>query len=278
VSSPRAAVIQFPGVNCEYEAARALGEVGLEAVVVRWNEGKDLLGRYAGFVLPGGFSYQDRVRGGVIASRDPVVDRLRQAADGGAPILGICNGAQILVEAALVPGWAGDRVETALAPNRIPGRTGYHCAWVEVRHTGALSFLQRTLEEGEVLPLPVAHGEGRFHSEERGFFAELLEAGQIPLQYADRSGAASESFPYCPNGSLLGAAALCNREGNVVAMMPHPERAAWLHQVPDQIPSRWASEKLRMSKGDPSGAGLFAAGPGRKILAAFAAAVKERCS
>lgn len=266
----RAAVIQFPGVNCEFETVRALREAGLDAEIAPWNRTDDLLDRYGGFVLPGGFSYQDRVRGGVIASREPVMEVLAEAVERGMPILGICNGAQILVEAGFVPGMEPASVETALAPNRMPHRTGYHCAWVSVKHGGRNSFLARSLGEGETIPLPVAHGEGRFVSRDPDLFPSLLEAGQIVLRYAGPDGEPSEDFPWCPNGSTLAAAAISNRKGNVVAMMPHPERAVHLHHVPGHLPGEWGERKSAAGSGD-----LFAPGPGRAIIDAFAAAVRE---
>ncbi|MFH1277755.1 MAG: phosphoribosylformylglycinamidine synthase I [Candidatus Eisenbacteria bacterium] len=267
----RAAVIQFPGVNCEFETVRALREAGLEAEIAPWNRTEDLLDRYGGFVLPGGFSYQDRVRGGVIASREPVMDVMAEAAARGMPVLGICNGAQILVESGLVPGMKPDAVEAALAPNRIPHRTGYHCAWVHVAHTGKGSFLGRVLGDGETIPLPVAHGEGRFVSKDPGLFPALLEAGQVVLRYASPGGETAEEFPLCPNGSTFAAAAISNREGNVVAMMPHPERALHLHHVPDDLPGPWGERKGAAAGPED----LFAPGPGRAVIDAFAAAVKE---
>ena len=266
-------MIRFPGVNCEFESARFLRDLGVEAEIVGWNEPAPVWRRFGGFLLPGGFSYQDRVRSGVIASREPVIDSLAGAAGEGAPILGICNGAQILVEAGLVPGTDGGGVEVALAPNRMPGRTGYHCDWVHLVHGGGQSFLARRLGEGETIPLPVAHGEGRFISNETGLFDDLLERGQIPLRYATPGGEPTESFPHCPNGSTAAAAALSNREGNVVAMMPHPERAAWLHQVPDHIAGQWGAEKSRLIESEASD--LFLPGPGRKILEAFCLAARE---
>lgn len=267
----RAAVLQFPGVNCEFETVRALREAGVDAEIAPWNATADLLDRYGGFVLPGGFSYQDRVRAGVIASREPVMDVIGEAARLGRPVLGICNGAQVLVETGLVPGRREGVVEVALAPNRMPGRTGYHCDWVHVVHGGGASFLARSLEEGESFPLPIAHGEGRFLSMDPSLFDDLLAAGQIPLRYATPDGAPSEEWPHCPNGSARGAAAVSNRAGNVVAMMPHPERAAHLHHVPDRLPCRWGEAKGAAA----TAADLTRPGPGRAVLEAFAAAVKE---
>ena len=266
------AVIQFPGVNCEFETARAVRALGFAAEVVRWNRTEDLLDRFVGFVLPGGFSYQDRVRGGVIASREPVVEVISEAAKRGRPILGICNGAQILVEAGLIPGRT-NAVEVALAPNRNAERTGYYCNWVTVRCESTRSFLSKVFKEGALIPLPVAHGEGRFVSDNPELMPALLSEGQIPLRYCTVDGEVVDKPPHCPNGSVLGAAALSNREGNVLAMMPHPERAAWLHQVPDHIAGQWGAEKSRLIESEASD--LFLPGPGRKILEAFCLAARE---
>lgn len=269
----RVAVIRFPGVNCEFESARVLRELGLEADIVGWNEPIDLAARYGGFLLPGGFAYQDRVRAGAIASREPVLAALAEAAAAGAPILGICNGAQILVEAGLVPGLREGKIEAALAPNRMPHRTGYHCAWVHVVCRGGRSFLSRAEGIAErPFPIPIAHAEGRFVSREPALFDQLLQEGMIPLRYVSPSGEPTALHPHCPNGSTLGAAALSNREGNVVAMMPHPERAFYLYQVPDTLPCEWGEKKARLAAGVGS---LFDPGPGRAVLAAFADAVRE---
>ncbi len=269
------AVIQFPGVNCEFETARAVRSAGFAAEVVRWNRTEGMLEKYGGFILPGGFSYQDRVRGGVIASREPVVGIVCEAAARGMPILGICNGAQILVEAGLIPGRT-DKVEAALAPNKMPGRTGYHCDWVFVRVDGGASFLSGALGEGDVIPLPIAHGEGRFVSNDAELFPALLGGGQIPLRYCTAEGEVSAESPVCPNGSLLGAAALCNEEGNVLAMMPHPERAAYLYQVPDRIGGAWGDRKSALLEGDASD--LFRPGPGAVLFDAFCCAAAEGVS
>ncbi|NNE07440.1 MAG: phosphoribosylformylglycinamidine synthase I [Gemmatimonadetes bacterium] len=263
-------VIQFPGVNCEVETARSIRGLGYRAEVVRWNRSEGLLDRYAGFILPGGFSYQDRVRAGVIAAREPIVETLSEAAERGMPILGICNGAQILVEAGLVPGKT-NRVEAALAPNLNGVRTGYSCQWVWLRADGSNTFLANTLADGAVIPIPMAHAEGRFVSSDPARFDEFSKRGQIPLRYCEADGTIATEWPSLPNGALQAAAAVSNPAGNVVAMMPHPERAAYLHQVPDWVPV-WGSRKRSLAAGDPTG--LFEAGPGAKILEAFCLAVE----
>jgi putative intracellular protease/amidase len=129
----RVAVLQIPGVNCEYETKRVLEAVGLGAAIVRFNEPSSSLASFDAFVLPGGFAYQDRIRAGAVAAKLPAVERIAQESESGKPVLGICNGAQVLVEAGLVPGLHKGAVEVALAPNKAPRRQGYLCRWVRVR-------------------------------------------------------------------------------------------------------------------------------------------------
>src|SRR6185295_15696812 len=131
VMSGRVAVMQFPGVNCESESMRALTRVGLAPEVFRWTRPAGELRDFDAFVLPGGFSYQDRVRAGALAAKDPLLDALIEESERGKPVLGICNGAQILVEAGLVPD--RERVELALARNRMAGRAGYYARWIYAR-------------------------------------------------------------------------------------------------------------------------------------------------
>ena len=156
----RIAIIQLPGVNCETETCWALERAGLEAVVYRWTRPGSELRDFQGYVIPGGFSYQDRVRAGALAAKSPLLQVLAEEAERGKPVLGICNGAQVLVEAGLVPG--GGRVELALARNRMPRREGYYTRWVRVRVESSPCVFTHGIEPGSVLPMPMAHGEGRF--------------------------------------------------------------------------------------------------------------------
>ncbi len=250
---PKIAVIQFPGVNCEYETARALDAAGARAEVVRFNLPPDDIRRYDGFVLPGGFAYEDRVRAGAIAAKDAVVEVLAEEAAKGKPMLGICNGAQVLVEAGVVPGREPGRVEMALAPNRHPYHRGFLNRWVFCRH-------ERT---GEVLPLPIAHAEGRFACADEEALAALDADGLIYLRYVDEAGGAAGE-EYNPNGSALDAAAIRSYSAAATAMMPHPERASWLYQLPNYLPGPWGLRRRRAA-----GKGLMAPGPGRTILEEF---------
>ena len=265
--SARIAVLQFPGVNCENESARSLALVGLEGEIFRATRRAADLAAFDGYLLPGGWSYQDRVRAGVLAAKDPLLDALAQAAAAGKPVLGICNGAQVLVEAGLVPG--GGTIALALARNRMPQRTGYYTRWVHCRIEPSACLFTRHLPPGTLLPLPIAHGEGRFTSAKRGAMAALLEHGQMPMRYCDAAGEPASAFPDDPNGAELAAAAICNSTGNVLAMMPHPERVLALGAVARSIGGDWGASRVEaLERGDAS---VWGASPGLAIFAGLAA-------
>lgn len=261
----RIAVVQFPGSNCETETVQAIVAAGGQAEIVRWNAAPESWPGYDGFVLPGGFSYEDRVRAGAVAAKHAVMDAIAAAADAGKPVLGICNGAQILVEAGLVPGIEPGRVEVALAANRTPGWSGYYCGWLHVR-AGRGPGLLRKLGP-EIVPMPVGHGEGRFTAKP-GVFEDLAARGQIALRYTAVDGGRAHGFPENPNGSLQDAAGLCDARGLVLAMMPHPERGAWLHQVPLELPGEWGRAR-REASGDRRR--LAGRGPGLVIYESLVA-------
>ncbi|MEJ2720116.1 MAG: phosphoribosylformylglycinamidine synthase I [bacterium] len=255
-------VIQFPGVNCEYETVRALESVGLKAGIIRWNAPRRRLRDAAAVLLPGGFSYQDRIRAGVVAAKDEIMDGVLDAASRGVPIMGICNGAQILVEAGAVPGLETGSVDLALAPNRMPDRSGYYCTWIRLKKGPApcvfTEFLDAVHDDAGTVPIPLAHAEGRFVTTSENVSAKLRSGQGVALLYAGMDGRTAESFPDNPNGSSFGVAGVTNPAGNVLALMPHPERAAWLHQVPRRVGGRWG--RLRDGAGTES---LFSPGPGR---------------
>lgn len=273
--SARVAVVQFAGVNCENETARALAAVGLVPEVVRWTADPGTLATHDAYVLPGGFSYQDRVRAGAVAARHRFLETIAERAARGLPVLGICNGAQILVEAGLVPGRTDEaRLALALAPNHMPDRTGYLARWVwcEVQNTSSL-FTQ-AYAPGERVPLPMAHGEGRFTTRDEQEWEEIERAGLVPLRYvAPGESAGSAPFPWNPNGSLGNAAAVGNRRGNVLALMPHPERAQALAQVPLDLPGPWGERRRRVRAGEAS---PWSAGPGAGIFLSLASALGAR--
>lgn len=265
----RVAVLQIPGVNCEYETVRVLEAVGLAARIVRFNEPASSLGEFDAYVLPGGFAFQDRVRAGAVAAKLPAVERIAAESEKGKPVLGICNGAQVLVEAGLVPGIRKGQVEMALAPNRAPRRQGYLCQWVRVRAEAGpgRALWCGALAEGEIVPLPIAHGEGRFETADPSVRERIQRDGLSLLRYVDRLGHPAEHFPDDPNGAVLMSAGITNLEGNVLALMPHPERASWLRQVPLDGEGSW-SERRRRAVG--SFTALEGAGPGRFLFESLA--------
>lgn len=270
--SARVAVVQFPGVNCEAESVRALERAGLAAEVFRWTRAPRELRDFAAYVLPGGFSYQDRVRGGALAAKAPLVDVLAEQAARGKPVLGICNGAQVLVEAGLVPGGGG--IEVALARNRMTARSGYYARWVHARVEPSSCLFTRTLKPGTVLPLPVAHGEGRFTSKEAGRVQALAKAGQAPLRYALARGTLARAFPENPNGAEASVAAMCNAAGNVMAIMPHPERACDLGSLARGVGGEWGDRLDRaLEQGGEGAANL--PGPGLALFEGLSRHLQE---
>ena len=251
------AVILFPGTNCENETLRAVKAAGTEGKMNRWNSNENLE-QYDGFILPGGWSYEDRIRAGVISAKDPLMEQIKEQANNGKVVLGICNGAQILVESKMIPGLQ-NVIQMALAPNINPFVNGFYCTWVNIKsNENKKTAFNLTLKDNEVLPIPIAHAEGRFTTIDKHLLGELIKNDQILFRYCDKEGVIEDKFPINPNGSLYNIAGICNKEGNVLAMMPHPERASWQHQVPSM-----------QSYGDK-------AAPGRKIFESIKKYVKNQ--
>lgn len=227
---PKIAIIQFPGSNCERETVLAVKRAQMEPIEFLWNEPKEKLLSCDGFIIVGGFSYEDRSRAGIIAALDPVMQILREQNQLGKPILGICNGAQILVESGLVPGIENDKPCMVLTDNkRIKDNkvlgTGFYNAWIHMRLSDQyqLNAFTRKLTPKNILNVPVAHAEGRFVLSEV-LLNEIQVHGLNVFQYCDESGEVIDEFPINPNGSINNIAAISNKNGNVMAMMPHPER------------------------------------------------------
>jgi phosphoribosylformylglycinamidine synthase len=247
----------------------------MEASIVRWNRVDVDYSGFDGYILPGGFSYEDRVRGGAIAASEPVMGLLMEQAAAGKPVVGICNGAQVLVECGLVPGIERCRVDLALAANKGMGRDGYYSNWVFLKATSERrTAITCGIEPEEVLPLPIAHSQGRFTSSDNDMMKKLDASGQIVLRYCRADGSTAEGFPDDPNGSDFQAAAISNPEGNVVAMMPHPERAAWLRQVPGDLDSPWSERRLS----DRSVAAMDDQGPGARVFRSLMRYIEEYLS
>jgi phosphoribosylformylglycinamidine synthase I len=199
VTGPRVAVVTFPGSNDDRDALRAVRLLGAEPVPV-WHADRDLGGAEA-VILPGGFSYGDYLRTGAIARFAPAMAAVREFAGAGGPVLGICNGFQILCEAGLLPG--------ALIRNR---GLAFVCRWVHVRDEAT----------GEVLPMPIKHGEGQFVASPEDL--DRIEAERmVAYRYCAPDGRVDDRFN--PNGSARGIAGLWNEGRNVLGLMPHPEHA-----------------------------------------------------
>ncbi len=269
---PRIALIQFPGSNCEWESKRAAEAAGMTCDVFRWNREPAELAEYAGYIIGGGFSYQDRVRSGAIAAKEPICKTLfEQATETGKPVLGICNGAQVLVETGLIPGLNPGEIEMALAPNYLDpaGRIDiFCCRWVYLKLACSPARCQFTgqMEPEFVWPVPIAHGEGRFTTQTQGLIERLFENDQVVFQYCDAEGTVAEGPEINPNGALANIAGLCNPEGNVMAMMPHPERTSFVRQLPGELGGKWADIK-QAAWGDAEA--MAAAGPGRLVFASL---------
>ena len=204
------AVVVFPGSNCDHDAYHAAKHVlGQDAAFV-WHKETDLQDADA-VILPGGFSYGDYLRTGAIARFAPVMRSVFAFADAGGPVLGICNGFQILLEAGLLEG--------AMLRNR---RLKFLCQQVHVRVERTDTPFTSACRAGQVLQMPIAHGEGNYFAPP-DVLARLEANGQIVFRYTDPNGRTTDEAN--PNGSISSIAGICNARGNVVGLMPHPERA-----------------------------------------------------
>tara|TARA_B100000131_G_scaffold323017_1_gene379271 strand:+ start:934 stop:2199 length:1266 start_codon:yes stop_codon:yes gene_type:complete len=223
-------IIQFPGSNTERETMMACRRASLEPVPFLWNDNPSKLSEMSGFIIIGGFSYEDRSRAGIIAALDPIMDQIKIQSREGKPVLGICNGAQILAEKGMIPGLKNDQIGIALTNNKrikngeVVG-VGYYNTWSNLMMSVSSKrcAFTRHLKTGDIIRIPLAHGEGRFIMAEP-LLNEMVKNEQGVYRYCDGSGEITDQFPVNPNGSIHNLAAVCNPQGNVMAMMPHPER------------------------------------------------------
>lgn len=207
-------IVVFPGSNCDRDVHHVLNDViGISAQYV-WHMEKSIID-YDALILPGGFSYGDRLRAGVIAAQSPIVEAIKKKAGEGLPILGICNGFQILVEAGLLPG--------ALIKNV---KLKFSCQWLEMEVLNVNTPFTNLFRLNDKISIPIAHGEGRYVISDDKLH-DLYENNQVVFKYKDQN----------PNGSTEMIAAICNEEGNVMGLMPHPERASEPILSPNQTKS-----------------------------------------
>lgn len=202
-------VVTFPGSNCDYDAYQAVRAVLKEEVEFLWHKSSDLLGSDL-VILPGGFAYGDYLRAGAIAKFSPIMDKVIEFARSGGLVMGICNGFQVLTECGLLPG--------ALMRNE---HLRFSCKFVHLRVENDSTVFTQACHHGDVLKIPIAHGEGNYyHFDDE--LKVLEDSGQVAFRYCDAAGNITDEAN--PNGSAHNIAGVTNREGNVLGMMPHPER------------------------------------------------------
>lgn len=217
----RVGVIVFPGSNCDRDMFHVLKDVFHLDAQYFWHEDR-LPKNLDAVVLPGGFSYGDRLRAGVIAAHSPIISDVKRMADRGMPILGVCNGFQILAEAGLLPG--------VLLRNTS---LNFMCRWTELIVENNKTPFTNQFALKQRIPIPIANGEGRYYVDKKTL-AVLKKNNQIVFRYGENV-----------NDSVFDIAGICNREGNVVGMMPHPERAVESEINPqDNKPSNIIFESL----------------------------------
>src|SRR3989441_4492194 len=207
----KVAIVQLPGSNCDLDALEILQKTVKVPTDLVWH--KDLKeDQYDAYVLPGGFSYGDYLRAGAIAATSPSLRTVKEAAESGKPVLGICNGFQILVEAGLLPG--------AVLRNST---LRFACTWTRLRVETTRTPFTSKAKKGQVLEIPIAHNEGRYYLDKEKI-PELERTQQIVFRYVSEEEEPAEEAN--PNGSIDNIAGICNQKGNVMGLMPHPERAS----------------------------------------------------
>jgi len=229
-------VLRFPGSNCDDDAWHAVARVLGERASFVWHKDSALPAQTDAVIVPGGFSYGDYLRSGAIAAHSPIMDAVRAFAARGGPVLGICNGFQILCEAGLLPG--------ALTRN-VSLR--FECRHVYVRVEGRPTPFTSAMTTGLVLRLPIAHADGRYVNDDS---EALGKRGQVAFRYCDEAGGIDDGAN--PNGSQLNIAGVCNEAGNVLALMPHPERAAEAILGEESGRQMFESLKMYLQKRSPS--------------------------
>ena len=207
------AIIQFGGSNCDLDVLHVLQDVvGVDAELVWYKEDRDNICQYDGAIIPGGFSYGDYLRAGAIAARTPIMDAVKKMASEGKPIMGICNGFQVLTESGLLDG--------ALTTNKYPK---FRCETTYLKVENTNTPFTSKFKNGEIVKIPIAHMEGNFYAD-KDTLARLNKNGQVVFKYADINGNVTDNVN--PNGSQENIAGIIDANRNVIGLMPHPERAS----------------------------------------------------
>jgi len=230
---PTIAIIRFPGTNREREAFKTSKLAGFTPFYFRWNDDFEELKKADAYILPGGFSYEDRSRSGIMCALDPVLKVIREEAKKGKPVLGICNGAQMLIESGMVPGGVENKSPLMCLARNVRKKdaeilgTGFINTWIKMKHNinpkrSAFTYM---MSKDQIIHCPIAHGEGRYTTEEKGLVETLFDNQQIVFRYCDDNGNIDETYPTNPNGTTENIAAIINPEGNIMSVMPHFEHS-----------------------------------------------------
>lgn len=237
---PKALILRTAGTNCDEETRAAFEFAGATAERVHINlliNGQKKLSDYQILAVPGGFSYGDDIASGKILAnelRNKLGDGLREFALKKKPIIGICNGFQVLVKMGLLPDPKSGAISSTLTFN---DSDKFECRWIHLsrnKENGADRKCLWTKGMPDVIPLPVAHGEGKFVTADRATLDTLEKAGQVVFRYTTPDGKAA-AYPENPNGAVNAIAGICNKDGNVFGLMPHPERYVFRWQHPSRI-------------------------------------------
>ncbi|KJR98905.1 MAG: phosphoribosylformylglycinamidine synthase [Peptococcaceae bacterium BRH_c4a] len=246
---PKVCILRTDGTNCDAETLHAFEKAGGQCRMVHVNQlrsGEERLSDYQIMALPGGFSYGDDVHSGKILAVELtsyLKESLQEFVDSGKPVIGICNGFQVLVRTGLLPGRKLGDIRCTLMHNHS-GR--FECRWVNLKVEDSPCIFTRGMS-GKTISVQVAHGEGKFYAD--GDQLNTLETGgQVVFRYSARDGAPTMSYPQNPNGSINSIAGICDKTGLVMGLMPHPERFVAVHQHPD-----WRRGEM----GEPHGLPVF---------------------
>ena len=246
---PKALVLQAHGSNRDFDVMDALTLAGADATGIPLNElrnHKSLLSDFQLLILPGGFSYADALGAGKLLALDLTsyfADEVAEFVAAGKPVIGICNGFQVLVKAGILPGKQNQVEESNEATLTFNAQGHFECRWVDLKPVSQKCIWTKDLSEN--ITCPIAHGEGNFQTAESFPLASFIEGDQIALAYIHSNGLpANGEYPINPNGSILDIAGICNSKGNVLGLMPHPENHIYSWQHP------------RHTRGETNGSGL----------------------